>query len=334
MKLIVNQWGRYHVSQDAVVEFERAILSDHRVHEISQTNAAAKLLASSIYYTWRALYEAGYRSSHKTVPDIPRETSNGHCEGYFVVLMGFGQVARKAMPYFMSLARKSMYVFDAWPQTHDKIRAFVNYWAVDHAFISSSQAAERLSKSDSRCCFHWIPEGIDPGQYGWYPYQKKHIDVLHLGTGHRRYDAYHERIVGPLRSNNRVYTYGKVEGQIIFPTREEFIDGLARSKISICVPATMTSPERSADVETMTARYLQSMVSKCLIVGHAPEEMTRLFGYNPVVEIDMADPAGQLEDILDNYTDHVPLVERNYETVTREHTWKQRWNEIARVLLE
>lgn len=332
MKLIVNQWERYHVSQDTVVDLERAMLSDHRVQEVRQANMANRMLATSVYYTWRALYQAGHRANHRAVPDTPVVAPDGHDEDYFVVLMGFGRVARKCMPYFMSLARKSIYLFDAWPQTHEKIEAFVNYWAVGHVFLSSSQAAERLSKSDSRCQFHWIPEGVSPDQYRWHPHGKKDIDVLHLGTGHRRYDAYHERIALSLDNNHRVYAYGEGNEGIVFPSREEFVDGLARSKISICVPATMTNPERCGGMETMTSRYLQSMVSKCLVVGHAPEEMTRLFGYNPAIEIDMTDPVGQLEDILDNYSDYVPLVERNYEAVVRDHTWKRRWSGIARIL--
>ena len=52
--------------------------------------------------------------------------------------------------------------------------------------------------------------------------------------------------------------------------RDAFIDGLARSRVSICVPSSVTHPERAGDIETMTIRYLQSMVSKCVVLGRAP----------------------------------------------------------------
>ena len=115
-------------------------------------------------------------------------------------------------------------------------------------------------------------------------------------------------------------------------SRETFVDGLARSKISICFPLSMTNPDRSGGIETMTNRYLESMASKCLIVGHAPEEMIQLFGYNPVIEVDWHDPAGQLTFILNNYDNFLALVEQNYWLVVREHTWERRWTQILELL--
>jgi hypothetical protein len=70
------------------------------------------------------------------------------------------------------------------------------------------------------------------------------------------------------------------------------------------------------------------MVSKCLIVGHAPSELTHLFGYNPVIEIDWEDPASQLQDLLRNMSDHGELIERNYDTIIAEHTWAHRWRAV------
>ena len=79
-------------------------------------------------------------------------------------------------------------------------------------------------------------------------------------------------------------------------------------------------------------RYLQSMVSKCLVVGHAPAELTALFGYNPVVELDMHDPAAHILALLDDPREYATLIERNYETVVQHHTWHHRWAMIAKVL--
>jgi hypothetical protein len=84
----------------------------------------------------------------------------------------------------------------------------------------------------------------------------------------------------------------------------------------------------------MTSRYLQSMISKCLIVGHAPSEMVRLLGYNPVVEMDTGNPSAQLADLLNRYEDFTHLIERNYEEVLKNHTWASRWTEIKRLLSE
>jgi hypothetical protein len=175
---------------------------------------------------------------------------------------------------------------------------------------------------------HWIPEGIDPDQYKHVPYDQKYIDLLALG---RRYDLYHEKIIDYFRGKETQYLYEKIKGEIIFPTRNEFIEGLAHTKISVCVPSNITHPERSGNIETMTIRYLQSMVSKCLVLGHAPAEMVELFGYNPVIEIDMQEPVNQIGSILNNFEEYIPLIEKNYQTVIQHHTWLHRWNQIKNI---
>ena len=83
------------------------------------------------------------------------------------------------------------------------------------------------------------------------------------------------------KRGKKSYLCEKVMGEIILPTRAAFIDGLAPSKVSVCFPCNVTHPQRCGDTETMTQRYLQSMASKCLIIGHAPAEMTALFGLQP-----------------------------------------------------
>jgi hypothetical protein len=70
--------------------------------------------------------------------------------------------------------------------------------------------------------------------------------------------------------------------------------GLANSKISICVPSDITHPERTGNISTITNRYLQSMASKCLILGKLPHDMLHLFDYNHIIEIDEENPVLQI----------------------------------------
>ena len=74
------------------------------------------------------------------------------------------------------------------------------------------------------------------------------------------------------------------------------------------------------------------MVSKCLVIGHAPKEMVSLFGYDPVVEADMDNPVEQLLSVLDNFHAFIPLIEMNYRSVVEDHTWTKRWQAIASTL--
>ncbi|MES2411906.1 MAG: hypothetical protein V4535_10735, partial [Bacteroidota bacterium] len=160
-------------------------------------------------------------------------------------------------------------------------------------------------------------------------YHKRTTDVLQLG---RKWNEYHDKIKAI--ENNLVYQYEKQPGQIIFKTREDFLEGLANSKISICVPSDITHPERTGKISTLTNRYLQSMASRCLILGKLPYDMQYLFDYNPIVEIDDENPVAQINSILENYNSYIPLIEKNYETVAKYHNWNARITQMENFIAD
>ena len=313
--LLIQNNSSTHVSIDAVKEFETILLQE----SVMQV-AGAFPISLFIYRLCRKL---GFSTIRKTVARYAKKPLKDK-KHLFMVMMGLDVYGYRPYGLFTNHNR-SIYLFDAWEKDHEKITTFVRDFGIDYVFVSSSQAAERLNRLLGQSKFYWIPEGINPSEYKYVSFEKKDIDVLALG---RRYDDYHHAIVSFMEKNHYVYLYEKEKGNIIFPTRDEFIDGLARTKISICVPSNITHPDRAGDIETMTIRYLQSMISKCLIVGRAPKEMIELFGYNPVIEIDETRLSEQLNDILKNYADYVSLIEKNYRQVIQHHTWKNRWQQI------
>jgi hypothetical protein len=323
MKLIVNNKINPHVSNDTVKELENTILSDSFKTKTTPRNP---LFVNLLYYTYYFIIKIGYLPSNTKKRRQLKNNKNVEHQ-LFAVLMGFD--VKKWLTGCSKSRFRSIYLFDALPGVHDKVIHFVKFFRINNVFVSSSKATEILNKKLGINQFHWIPEGINPQEYKYYSPDKKNIDVLAIG---RKYDIYHESIKQFLEDNYKTYLYEKTKGKLVFPTRTDFIEGMARSKISICVPSSITHPERSGNIETMTIRYLQSMVSKCIIVGYAPKEMIDLFGYNPVIEIDMADPAKQLDTILDNYSDYIPFIEKNYHTVIEQHTWLHRWNHMKSIL--
>ena len=316
MRVIINALQTTHVSEDTVGEVERAILSDPRVRSVHGNHLFPRTTGAIV---WR-LYE------HFSPRLLSILFSLRLCDEHFAVLMG--PRFRKCAPYFSTARRRHVYLFDAWPQWHEAIRRFVRVFRVDTLFVSSSQVAAKLDPI-GRCRAYWVPEGIDLDEYQSPPHIQRSIDVLELG---RRHEAYHHLVTPALATGGRLHIYESKPGELVFPDRAAFIAGLARTKVSICFPSNITTPERAGDIETMTIRYLQSMVSKCLVVGHAPAEMLSLFGYNPVVEADMRHPAEQLLAIIMNYPQYLPLIERNYETVRARHTWEERWNTMRSLL--
>lgn len=324
MRLITNKIVKYHVSNDTIIEFENAILSDSKVKPAQTIHLKWFRILFFIYRLFRNLGFSTIRTTKKRYMSNPLLDK----KHLFTVMMGLD--IYKYRPYGLyTTHNRSIYLFDAWPHDFDKIVNFVEVFKIDFIFVSASQSAKILDGIfGNRIIVSWIPEGINPQEYKFNSFEDKSIDVLALG---RKYDLYHERILPYFEKNNRVYLYEKVKGELIFPTREEFIDGMAKSKISICVPSNITHPERSGNIETMTIRYLQSMVSKCLIVGHAPKEMIDLFGYNPIIEINMSDPVGQIEAILKDFDTYIPLIEKNYQQVLQHHTWSNRWNQMKNI---
>jgi hypothetical protein len=178
----------------------------------------------------------------------------------------------------------------------------------------------------------WFPEALDPTDYHRGDVlAARRIDVLELG---RKYDRFHEAIADHLHRTGRVHLYERKRGEIIFPEKADFLKGLSNSKISVCFPSSITHPERSGDMETLTLRYLESMVSRCAVVGRCPRELEDLFGYNPMVESDPDRAIDDIEDILQDPEKYQPLVERNYFSVLRHGTWAIRVREMLDFLSE
>jgi hypothetical protein len=172
----------------------------------------------------------------------------------------------------------------------------------------------------------WVPEAVDPHQFdGTKSLVERKIDVLELG---RKYDQFHDAIRHELERAHKVHRFERVKGQIIFPTATAFKRGLGDSKISVCFPSSITHPERSGDVETVTLRYFESFASKCVVAGHCPRELADLFGYNPVVEIETGRELEQIVDMLENIQNYQPIVENNYKRLLETSTWELRIDAI------
>lgn len=323
MRLIKNNLIN-HVSSDTIAEFEEIILHDLSV-SIAKTPKQAIIKIQ--FFIYRLLRKLFHFTSFKTESKyaVKPIADKNHL---FLIMMGLNKYLFREHLFFTKHNR-SVYLFDAWTSDHEEIIDFANEFKIDFLFVTASQAVEALSPKLLNSKIFWIPEGINPTKYKQdIHFNDKQIDILALG---RRYDLYHNMIVEDLEAKEVNYLYEKIKGEIIFPSREDFIEGLSKTKISICVPSNITHPERAGDVETMTIRYLQSIVSKCIIVGHAPVEMIELFGYNPVIEINMEKPVEQLIEILDDFENYIPVIEQNYKTVITNHTWSNRWEQMKNI---
>ena len=311
MRTLLVAFKKYygHVAQDTVNEFENSIKADMVPAQL--TGRISRILSKKMLRVM------------KKKPPLPKFR---HTHKFCVVL---GLEFYKCFLAFLFNGDNSVYIFDAWTANHTKIEAFIRLMRLKNVFFSSSQVTEIFKAKQLDCHFQWVPEGVTLSDYRCRSYSRKDIDVLAFG---RKYDRHHDQIVARLEEKGINYLYEKKKGNIVFKDRLRFIDGLARTKISICTPSDITHPERSGTISTMTIRYLQSMASKALIVGIMPGEMDLLFDYTPIIPLDMEDPAGQLIDILADFRRYIPLIERNYQFIKEHHTWAHRWSQIRQTI--
>ena len=222
------------------------------------------------------------------------------------------------------------YSFDCWPGVYDWWASFYQRQRTRIAFLSARQSAQYFAREFPHMKVVWLPEATDPSEYRpEKSLAERDIDVLEMG---RRNDQYHDKIVDGLAQANRIHLYDHAEAKSLFPGREELVDGLARTKLLICFPRTLTHPEVAGTVETATYRYFQSMASKCLMIGHAPQELVDLFGYNPVIEVQEGSELEQVEWVLRNLSSFTALVEQNYARLLEVGTWKTRVETVLDVL--
>lgn len=240
---------------------------------------------------------------------------------------------RLLIPYAFKTKLNFVYMYDVWPRFHRWIFPLLDFFNVQYVFFSSKQVLENFNQNYShiKCRAIWLPEALSAQDYHFKAYDEKDIDVLEFG---RMYDEYHQLITEPLQRNGKHHVYRTPGMDLLFPDKQRFTAALAAAKIVICVPSNITHPHRAEYISSMTLRYLQAMVSKCLIVGVLPSDMEELFGYNPIVEIDMNHAGDQILDILDSYTDYQPLIDRNYHHVIRHHQWENRWQAIQEKIRE
>lgn len=294
----------HHVSMDLYYEFEDRILNKpHWEIKTGVGSIQARVL----------------RQLLKFIPPIQLPIRKH--KNYVVI----GYQKEKFFPFFHFKADlKVLWMYDAWEPLFDEIEKTIRAYKINMVFTASKQSADYFNTLNiPNFQSHWIPEGIDVDQYQFIPYSQRTTDVLQLG---RKWNEYHEKI--KTIEKDIVYQYEKKAGEIIFPTREDFLFGLANSKISICVPSDITHPERTGKISTITNRYLQSMASKCLLLGKIPHDMVHLFDYNPIIEIDDNNPVAQIEAILSNFDTYIPLIEKNYETIKSFHNWDNRVAQI------
>jgi hypothetical protein len=114
----------------------------------------------------------------------------------------------------------------------------------------------------------------------------------------------------------------------LFTNIRDLAAGLGNSKITVCFPRCDTHPEMAGSVETLTQRYWECMLTRTVIIGRAPKELVQFLGFNPVIDVDWSDPAGQLQKMITHIADYQNRVDEYRLAALEKGDWRTRMSLI------
>ena len=219
------------------------------------------------------------------------------------------------------------FIWDVWPENFEKTFAWLKKHEVKTAIFTSSQVAEMVRAKFPDMNVLAVTEGIDVETYSAGKQLKdREIDFLEYG---REID----HIVKYSVTDKINYVRGKRNGKPIF-SQQELVENLANSKVVAAYTKKWTNPEQAGDIDTLTQRYWECMLSGCVMIGHAPKELIDLVGYNPVIEVDRETPNEQLLNVINKIEDYQDLVDKNREATIRYGDWKYTMQRVMNFLQE
>lgn len=287
------------------------------------------------YYNWHyravlreALY-CIYRFVHKFFPGLIRRNKA-------IIITANGYTIKDiAFPYYFT-SEIIPFLWDVWPNSWNKLYKSIEDFDIKMLFVSSSQVAQMINSRTNTKAF-WIPEGIVSSHYKRGRHLKHRMcDVFEVGRQMKKYHQILEKmnscgnIKCLLKSN--ILANGALDDKNVAFANSDYYQILADTKIMVCFPHCDTNKDRAGDVETLTQRYWEAMLSRCVMIGRAPKELIDLIGYNPVISVDWGNPESQICSILDSLELYQNYVDNNYETAKRMADWSNRIPNIISVL--
>ena len=264
------------------------------------------------HYPFRALHGLFFRYEFPTIWKGRKEARLRFVEPISLSFDTFPDYARYEIIPFM---------WDCWPCYFERVCTWFKKHKVRTAIFTSSQTANQMRKCFPEMNIMHCPEGINISNYiEGKPLVKREIDLLEFGRSN-------DKVVKITLPESRKHVCTKVGGSYVF-TNEQLYAVMGDAKVTIALPRNITEPQKAGDIETLTQRYWENMLSRIVMVGHAPKELVELIGYNPVVEMDCKNPCKQILDILDHIDRFQELVDRNRAIALQKSDWTSRMKQV------
>lgn len=216
-------------------------------------------------------------------------------------------------------------VWDCWPKYFEKMCSWLQKHNIKTAVFTSSQTKELIQSRFPQINLMYCPEAVDSSCYSQgKPLKERSIDVLEFGRSNKK--VFKTEFPPSIK-----HICTRVNGQYIY-SNEQLYEAMADAKITIVFPRNFTQPHIAGDIETLTQRYWENMLSRMVMVGHAPKELINLIGYNPVIELDLNHAEEQITEILTHIDKYQQLVNKNRETALKTGDWSLRMQEVMKFL--
>lgn len=213
------------------------------------------------------------------------------------------------------------FVWDCWPCYYDRMERWLRRYGVRCAVFTSWQEMEAMQQRLPEVQMLHCPEAVDTALYvPGKPLAERGIDLLEFGRSNAK-------VLGDEHMNGIRHVCTLKDGHYVF-SNEQLLSAMGDARITVCLPRSVTHPELAEGVETLTQRYWEAMLSRMLIVGHAPQELVDIVGYNPVIELDTRNPARQIAHLIAHIADYQPMVDRNREVALAKGDWKARISDL------
>lgn len=243
----------------------------------------------------------------------------------FLYFTGGGSIRQGAWPYYLINEIIPM-IWDCWPGCFELVCGFLERKKVKTCILTSTTNVNKIKNRFPDMNLLYVPEAVKVDGYKMgKDLSKREIDVLEYGRPNKSIILK----TGWDKEINHVYNS---DGIPLFRSSALFRDALSDSKLTLAFPRCDTQPEIAGDVETLTQRYWENMLSRVVMVGRAPRELVELIGYNPVIDIDKINPEKQMLDILNHIQDYQSFVDKNRETALEKGDWSSRMKQIRSFL--
>lgn len=211
-------------------------------------------------------------------------------------------------------------IWDCWPAQRDILERWLRRHNINCAIFTSPQTADYFRAHMSDINVFSVTEGVDVSAYNeGKQLAERPIDLLEYGSIKRNF--FHHYVEG-INHINRQNAASKLD------TFSDLTFTLSCSKVVIALPRCDTEPEVAQGLETLTQRYWECMLSRCVLLGRAPKELIELIGYNPVIDLDREHADEQVIDIVSHISDYQELVDKNRKTALRMAPWELRMQTI------